>query len=355
VAGRIEPGVAGSTVVESVRAAELCAALLRRHGAGAEAAELQTGLLVEADLRGRPSHGLQRLPVLLARIDGGLIVPDAVPHSAWEADSFLAVDGRHGFGVVAVRAAIDQLVERARGAGVVAAGIRQGSHIGMLAPHLEEICRHGMVGMMMTTSEALVRPAGGRTALLGTNPIGICVPADPDPFVLDMSTAAISAGEVIARGQRGEALPPDRCVDVDGNPTIDPELARAGAISPFGGGKGYGLSLAIELLVALLSGTAVGTEVLGTLDTEFPATKGDLIVVFDPAAAGLSAPAPHLSAYLEDLRRAPVAPGVEEILVPGDRMRAERRRRSREGISYPVALWEGLLEREAAGGVDGRG
>lgn len=330
-------------VVDAERARSLGERVLGRYGASAAEARLQADLLLEADLRGRRSHGLQRLSVLTARLECGVLVAGAVPRLEWKAGSFLAVDGGDGFGVVAVRAAIEQLVLRAADTGVAAAGIRRGGHIGMLAPHLEEICGKGLVGFIMTTSEALVHPTGGRTALLGTNPIGICVPADPEPFVLDMSTAAISAGEILARGQSGEALPPGRCVDSHGNPTTDPELARAGAISPFGGSKGYGLSLAVELLVALMSATALGTDVVGTLDTDSRATKGDLVIVLDPDAVGQVATVAAISSYLDTIRAAPRAAGIDRILIPGDRMRAERARSLRDGIRYPSALWDSLL------------
>ncbi|MBS1878026.1 MAG: Ldh family oxidoreductase [Actinobacteria bacterium] len=318
-------------------------AILAKHGVGRSAAALQTSHLVEGDLRGRPSHGMQRLPTLIERIESGVLDPEAELQTSWTSDAFLAIDGHDGFGTVAIEAAIELLSDRAGRTGVAMAGVRRASHIGMLAPYLERICERGMVGIVMTTSEALVHPTGGRTALLGTNPIGVGVPADPEPFVLDMSTGSISAGEVIASAQRGESLPPGRCIDAAGNPTTVPERAQDGAISPFGGGKGYGLSLAIELLVALLSRTALGVEVRGTLDGHHPVTKGDAVIVIDPAVVGAPSPASYLSAYLEELRVAPTAPGYDSVLIPGDRMRSERERRLRAGIPLPAALWQELL------------
>ncbi len=328
------------------RARRLCAAVLRGRGAPGAHAATQTRLLVEADLRGRPSHGLQRLPVLVARIDRGLLAPAATPELAWRSTGFLHVDGGDGFGAVAAQAAIAALCQRSSSSGVALAAIARSSHVGMLALYLEEICARGNIGIALTTSEALVHPIGGRTALVGTNPLGIGIPAEPEPFILDMSTAAISAGEIIAHAQRGVRLPPGRAVDPDGVPTTDPQQALAGAISPFGGAKGYGLGLGLELLVALLSRTALGTAVLGTLDIDHSVTKGDALLVIDPRACGLPDPAAYLADYLRELRDAPTAPGVEQILIPGDRMRAERARRLREGIEYPQPLWRELLELE---------
>jgi L-2-hydroxycarboxylate dehydrogenase (NAD+) len=334
--------------VSAVEARALSEAVLSGLGATPDGARAQTGLLVEADLRGRPSHGLQRLPVLAQRIEKGLIDPAAQPQLEWRSPAFAAVDANDGFGVVAVQASIGALAERIRETGVGVAAIRQASHIGMLAPHLEQICADGLIGIMLTTSEALVHPAGGRDALVGTNPIGIGIPADPGPFILDMSTAAISAGEIIAHANRGDELPPGRAVDSSGAPTTDPEAALEGAISPFGGAKGYGLGLGFELLVAVLTSTALGRDVLGTLDVEHPSTKGDLLLMIDPATLGLPAPERYLADYLEELRCAATAPGVQSVLVPGDRMRFERERRLVAGIEYPPELWRQLLDLRGA-------
>lgn len=332
--------------VPAERAEELCHAVLTALGAPSDHAATQARLLVTADLSGRASHGMQRLPTLAARIRAGLLDPAARPQLTWAGTVALSVDGRDGFGPVAVEAALTAIAPAAREHGLALAAIRRSGHAGMLAPYVERLAEDGLVGIALTTSEALVHPAGGRRALVGTNPIGVGVPARPQPFVLDMSTAAISAGEVIAHAERGQALPPDRAVDAEGRMTTDPARALEGAISPFGGSKGYGLGLAFELLVGLLSGTAFGAEVTGTLDAEHPATKGDVIFAIDPRIAG-AAVADQLDAYLRELRETPTAPGVEQVLIPGDRMRAERARRSREGIPYPAATWARLLALEA--------
>jgi LDH2 family malate/lactate/ureidoglycolate dehydrogenase len=251
---------------------------------------------------------------------------------------------------VAIARALDELEDRVTETGVALAGIRRSSHIGMLSPYLERTCDAGLIGLLFTTSEALVHPAGGATALIGTNPIGIGIPAEPSHFVLDMATSAISMGEVIAHQARGQELPEGRAIDSEGVPTTDPVRARSGALSPFGGAKGYGLALGLELLVATLSGTALGVDVTGTLDRDKPATKGDLIVVIEPARAPAMVAA--ASEYLEAIRSAPTAPDVDAVLVPGDRARAQRAESCRTGIEYPQGLWAQLRDLRVRYGVN---
>ncbi|MFC5209115.1 Ldh family oxidoreductase [Pseudonocardia sulfidoxydans] len=306
-------------------------------GAPAHAAGMQAELLVEGDLRGHHSHGLQRLPVLLERMRRGLIDPAAHPSYRWASPAFALVDGHHGFGPVIGYDVVDTLLAREQP--VAVAAIRNGNHLGMLAPYVERTASAGAVGVILTTSEALVHPWGGRRPMVGTNPIGIAVPTQDEPFVLDMSTGAISRGKVLHHALVGEPLQPGWAVDAAGEPTTDAAKAVDGAVSPFGGPKGYALGLAFELLVASLTGTETGERVLGTLDTEHPSTKGDLFMVLRPAAldAGFRA---RMGIYLDEVRASPLARGNRRIDVPGDRARRERTERLASGVPIDDEVWK---------------
>lgn len=329
--------------IEATQERVLIVDVLRHLGANLQEAADQANALVEGDLRGRPSHGVQRLPVIAERIRAGLIQPGAGQRTTWTAEAMLAVDGCFGFGPHVASRAATMISERAARTGVAAAAIRNASHLGMLALYVEPLARAGLVALGFTTSEALVHPWGGRIALVGTNPIAVALPAGPEPFVMDMATGAISKGEVIARMLRGQDLPPGAAVDASGSPTVDPVAADRGAISPFGGAKGFALGLAIELCVAALTGTALGERVRGTLDVTDPVTKGDVLIVFDPLASGLEPFGERLGEYLRELRASPAAPGFDGVTIPGDRTSATRRRRLAEGIPLPAALWRELV------------
>lgn len=321
---------------------ELVECVLSGLGASREETAAQSKLLLEADLRGRPSHGLQRLPTIAARVRNGLLRPGAPVTAQWRTDVFLDVDGGHGFGPYVAFETLGQLEERARAFGLAMGGIRCASHLGMLAPYLELATDRGLIAVVLTTSEALVHPAGGAVALLGTNPIGVGIPAGAqEPFILDMSTGAISMGEVIVHAQAGNALPLGVAVDGDGQPTTDASRAREGALAPFGGHKGYGLGLAFELLVSVLTGTALGNEILGTLDHDHPVTKGDLFLMLDPRVVGCSTA--EIGAYLDILRSSTPAVRSQPVRVPGDRSRSERARRMQDGIELSEALWQQVL------------
>src|SRR4051794_8014562 len=200
------------------------AALVAAGACEADAAR-QAEQLLEAELRGHASHGVRRVAVLAGRLRAGLIVSGVAPSTRWASASCLTVDGNLGFGPVAAHAAIDELLPRAEETGIAVASVRRSHHIGMLSPYVERIVAAGCVALVLTTSEGLVHPWGGAGALIGTNPIGIGVPAGGTPLILDMSTATASMGKILDYAARGQELPLGWAVDEDGRPTSDAPAA----------------------------------------------------------------------------------------------------------------------------------
>ncbi len=302
---------------------------------------MQADLLVEAELRGRPSHGLLRLARIIERIENGVIDPHATGGHTWAGTSFLSVDGRNGLGPVVALSALDAICARARETGVALAAIANNNHLGMLAWYAEKAAARGMVTIALSTSEALVHPWGGRRAMLGTNPIAIGVPASPHPFVLDMATSLVSMGQIHDFALRNKPIPDHWALDAEGNPTTDARTARGGSIAPFGEAKGYALGLAFEVLVASLTGAALGRDVRGTLDSTEICNKGDVFIVIDSASSHAMAGA--VTAYLDAIRAEAPAPGFACVSVPGDRSASVRNQRMSEGFPVSDDVWNGML------------
>lgn len=319
-------------------ATALCAAVLEERKVLEKNAFLQASVLVSAEMKGHPSHGLQRLPRLVARIENGLADPKTTGHQSWQSANVLKVDGERGLGPVVMMAALDTLCQRMDDAGIALAAIGNSNHLGMLAFYVEEAARRGFIAIAMTTSEALVYPYGGTRAMLGTNPLAIAVPTAEAPMVLDLATSAVAMGKVHHYAAAGRPIPEGWARDAEGRPTTDAGRAKDGSIAPFGGGKGYGLGLAIELVVAALAGSALAPDVRGTLDAEAVCNKGDVLILMRPdAEAGA-----RLSAYLEAVRASPPANPEAPVLVPGDRARASLSRAEEAGFEIDPGLWASL-------------
>ncbi len=300
-------------------------------------ARLQVDLLVEAELRGRASHGLLRLPRIIERIANGVADPAAKGSHSWLGAS-LRVDGQMGLGPVVAMEAIEAMLAHLDRNGVCMAAISNNNHLGMLAWYAEQVAERGRVFIGLSTSEALVHPWGGRRAMLGTNPVAIGIPTSAGPFVLDMATSLVAMGTVHDHAGRGMPIPTGWALDENGDPTTDAARARNGALTPFGEAKGYALGLAFELLVTATTGAAIGRDVAGTLDSDRVCNKGDLFVVLDPSRqSGLLA---RLAAFLDEVRQ---SGDGDPVLVPGDRARSSRDRARAAGISIPAALHTRLV------------
>ncbi|MBX4958776.1 Ldh family oxidoreductase [Rhizobium lentis] len=326
--------------VTETAALALASRLLEEHGAPRDHAALQARVLVTAEMKGHPSHGLSRLPRLVERMARGVVDPRTKGTQRWRADAALEVEGSAGFGPVVAMAAIERLAPHIPDLGIGLVVVRNANHLGMLAHYVEAIAALGLVGIALSSSEALVHPFGGTRAMLGTNPIAIGVPTAEDPLVLDLATSIVPMGRIHHHAATGRSIPEGWARDAAGKPTTDPRRAKAGAIAPFGGAKGYGLGIAIELLVAALAGSALAPEVHGTLDSQSPCNKGDVFILIEPSLApGLPA---QLSAYLDAVRASPSEVAGESILVPGDRARQRRAAAGRNGFEIDERLWDEL-------------
>lgn len=253
------------------------------------AAREQAELLLEGDLRGHASHGLRRLDMLAQRLRSGAVRASARPTSTWTTASVLVVDGDGGLGPPVARRAVEELLNKVAETGVAVAAVRNANHLGMLAPYVESMAAAGVIGLALTTSEALVHPWGGTRAMVGTNPLAVAVPVPgEDPVVLDMATGQVSRGKVLDHAARGLPLAPGDAVDSAGVPTD-------------------------------------------------PSTKGDLFIAMDPSAFG-SGQAP-VAEYLGALRATPPASGHERVLLPGDRSRATRATNLVDGVPVSHVTW----------------
>jgi len=324
-------------------------AALERAGVPQPHAVLQADLLLEAELRGRASHGLLRLNRIIERIHNGVADPLATGDHRWRG-SFLDVDGKRGLGPVVACAALDVLIERARANGIAIGAIRNNNHLGMLAWYADRIARRGLILIALCNSEALVHPWGGRKAMIGTNPIAIGVPTADQPFVLDMATSLVSMGQIHNYANQERPLPPGWALDADGNPTTDAAAAKRGSIAPFGAAKGYALGLAFEVLIGTITGSEVGVDVQGTLDSEAPCNKGDVFIVIDSAADSATArtTAQRISRYLDSIRASGLE-GGDQVQVPGDRALAMRRTLMESGLPIEDDVWEKIKERASHG------
>lgn len=250
-------------------ATQLAEHALERAGAPTTNAACVARHLVDAERAGHPSHGLRLVPQYceLAGTPGHKL--DAVPEVVEVRGALTVVDAAGGLGYQALEVAIDAAVATAHAVGIGACAVVRCGHAGRAGAWAERVVERGAVGIVLLggADPPFVMASGpGAVASLHTNPIAIGVPADGPPLILDMATSLVAEGKVAIASSRGTTLPDGAIVDRDGAITVDPAaFYDGGALLPFAGHKGFGLSAMVEALSVGLTGAGTGEPAEGAL------------------------------------------------------------------------------------------
>jgi LDH2 family malate/lactate/ureidoglycolate dehydrogenase len=319
-----------------------CVACFETAGLSPEDARLTAENLIFANLRGVDSHGVIRLKAYVERLRAGGFKRGVQPQVVCEEESSALIDGQHGMGQVAATTAMKLAIGKAAKTGVAVVSVRNSNHFGASAFYAMQALEHGMIGFAATNAGPTMAPTGGREGRLGNNAAAIAVPAGQcAPIVLDMATGAVAWGKIFVAQQEGRKIPATWALDKNGVPTDDPNAAaHQGMIQPFGGYKGYGLSLLIDILTGVLSGGGFSTHVR----TLYQQLETPSQVAHTCAALRLDAfmPLAEFSQRMDEIiglmRSCPTAPGVERIFVPGEIECETERHRREAGIPINPAL-----------------
>lgn len=240
--------------------------VMKKSGCSDSEAEEVATVLVEADLRGIHSHGVARLKRYVDHINAGIIKPKAEPQLINETPLGVVYNGNGGVGQHVSMLAMNRCIEKAGSYGVGFCSVKNSNHFGIAGYYAEMASKKGHIGIALTNTAPLVVPTFSKEPVLGTNPISVAIPMNNNTFLLDMATSVVPRGKLEVYNRLSKALPQGWAVNSDGLPTSDPSEAlvslsnRSGGLLPlggaeelFGGHKGYGLSLLVELLTAGLS------------------------------------------------------------------------------------------------------
>jgi len=332
-------------------------AVFERSGAPASHALVVAEHLVGANRAGHDSHGVMRVPQYVQAIEKGDLLPAAAPEVEKETASYAVVNGRWGFGQVAAKFAAELAIEKAGAASVACVVAHDLGHIGRLGAYTEMAAREGMIGIAMVNNHGaarLVAPFGGIDRRLSPNPISMCAPAQSDvPILVDASMSAVAEGKVRVKMKRGEPVPEGCIVDGNGNPTTDPAALYGpplGSLLTFGGPfahKTFGLSLMVECLAGALSGAGCSRP-----DATRIGNATFLLALNIEAFLPLDAFKRHVTDLVAYLKSSRKAPGVTEILVPGEPEARARETCAREGIYVADITWREITDVADRLGVD---
>ena len=313
-------------------AGELGRAALQSAGLPADEAGIITDHLVDNMLCGYEFAGLPRILAIVEHPNFRLPRSDvSIVH---ETPMSAMIDGANHVGYAPVLQGALLAATKAEQQGMAVVGVNNCWFSGRNAYYMERIVRRGLVAIHSSSSLAMVVPPGASKPLLGTNPIGFAIPTTADPLIFDMGTASTMWGEVLLYAMLDKHFPEGVGVDSEGRPTTSAKEIAKGGVLPFGGHKGYGLSVMIQALSVLAGAKRAAGKVID---------NGFLFIALDP---GLLMPRSEFYQQMDEmiaqLRALPRQPGVDRIRIPSDRAFAERSRRLREGLTLPVKVYEAL-------------
>ncbi len=318
-------------MIETSQIEALSKAALIRHGAEDWIAASVADAIREAEATGNRICGLYYLESYCQQLKTGRVKGDVVPEVTRPRPGSVRVDAKFGFAQAAFERALPEAVKAAKECGTASLAVCHAHTCTSLGYFTGQIARAGLIGLGLTNATPIVAPPGGKTRVIGTNPIAFSVPDGQGGVAMqfDQSTTTVALGKITMAKTAGEAIPKGWAVDSSGQPTTDPEAAIAGSLVSMAGYKGWGFGLMAEILAAGLTGGLASQDVSPLKAPEgAPHDLGQFYLLIDP---GLS---DHFAARL-----ARVAEGVAAN--EGARMPGQGRREA-TSVDVPDALWAQL-------------
>jgi LDH2 family malate/lactate/ureidoglycolate dehydrogenase len=328
------------------------AEVLGTYGVSGPDAAITARVLVAADLRGIPSHGVARLGRYVKGLRDGYIRPGVTADVVEPVPAVGVIDAKNGIGQVVSDLAMDLAVSKARANGVGVVTVRNSNHFGIAGYYVQKAIDAGMIGVCLTNSAPLVVPTNGADAVLGTNPIAVGAPGnDGVDFLLDMATSVVPRGKLEVYDRNRRQMPVGWAVDDHGYDSRNPGQVLASLVRRAGGGilplggrgeefsghKGYGLALLVDVLSGVLSGGAFGLDVdnvnRASADGSAAPRIGHFFLALDVASfMPLDEFRQRLSALVSMLKGSRKALDKTVIYVHGEKERARARLHEQSGI-----------------------
>ncbi|MCQ6557428.1 ureidoglycolate dehydrogenase [Paenibacillus mendelii] len=329
------------TVVDYQTLIDLCVRKFMERNVPADHARISANVLVHANLRGVDSHGIMRMEHYINKIaQGGIRSNPAI--SVEETGPVTAiVDGDDGLGHVVAYKAMEEAIRLAQDHGVGMVGAINSSHCGALSYFVQMAAEQNLIGIVMSNTDKAVVPFGGKAKFFGTNPMAFGFPTRKNPsIILDMATSTVAYGKVLDYRLRNEPIPPGWGVDGEGKPVTDPHLVES--MLHFGGAKGFGLAMVVDIFSSILLGAAFGPHVNPMYGGNLaqPRKLGQYFCVVNPSYfTDLECFLDQIDQMIDNIHAAPPAEGFNRVLVPGEPELQQEAKRKLQGIPIPAECY----------------
>ena len=317
-----------------------------------ENAEKEAEVLVTAEARGVYSHGMQLVPMYLDWFEKGAIHMNPELKVLSETSSSILCDADKGLGGIVFRKAVDRAIEKAKENGMCTLVVKNAGHYGAGAFYVERAAKAGCLSWLYSNTSPAAAPFGGSEKYLGTNPYSFAAPAGRyGNIVLDMATTETAGGKLRAAMNDGKEVPASSGVDRNGKPCTDPaEIMFHGAMSHFGGPKGYGISFMIHAVTGLLSGSDYLKADFLKQEAMLQSFYMNIVDIsrFIPEEEYIA----RAEALIDDIKRVKPAEGFAEVMFPGEIENRKYAKAIREGVYVHDAAYEDFMKAAAARGIE---
>ena len=342
---------------------KFCMDAFQKFGFTKEESRIISDVLIMSDDFGIESHGMQRLVRYHKGIESGLIHVDAKPEVVFETPISAVIDGHSGMGQLIGHKAMQMAIEKAKTSGVGIVTVRNSNHYGIAGYYARLAIEQGLLGFSCTNSEAIMVPTFGKKAMLGSNPIAVCAPAEPYPFFYDASTTVVTRGKLEMYNKMDKPIPTGWAVNKAGvssnsaNEVLgNIKAAEGGGIVPLGGDteqlgghKGYGYGMICELFSSILS---QGFTSAHTMKNGFSGICHGFMAI-NPAFFGdPEAIKAHFSTFLTELRESPKANGAERIYTHGEKEMEAVERVKEQGVPVNINTLREMIDMANYLGMD---
>ena len=264
-------------------------AALERHGAAPWVADEVAHAVRKAEAVGNKICGLYYLESYCTQLASGRVQGNVEPVVSRPKPGTVMVDAKFGFAQAAFARALPEALAAVRDNGTASLAVGHAHTCTSLGFFTEQIARAGFVALGLTNASPIVAPPGGKTRVIGTNPIAFSVPDGKGGIAMqfDQSTTTVALGKITMAKAAGQSIPEGWAVDADGNPTTDPAAALGGSLVSMGGYKGWGFGLMAELLAAGMTGGVASQDVKPLKAPEGPPHDlGQYYLLMDPDISG---------------------------------------------------------------------
>ncbi|WP_277679446.1 Ldh family oxidoreductase [Gracilibacillus dipsosauri] len=317
-------------------------------------AHLIAETLVDADMRGIFSHGVQRLSGYLKRMEEGLMERETNVVTVSDSYTTAVLDAHNGWGQVASIKAMEIAIQKAKEYGTGFVGVRNSNHNGTATYYTALAAEQGHIGIAMTNASPIMVPFGAKEPSLGPNPISIAIPTGEGkmPIILDMSTSNVARGKIMVAKKNNTPIPEGWAITKEGYPTTDPQEAWEGYVLPLGP-KGSGLAIIVDILSGILTGSLFGKQIPRQYDDPYPQQVGHL---FGAIQVGNFIDPKDFYEKVERKVQETITSepmeGFDRVYMPGEREQIQKKRSMKEGIPISNNVFEELRATGENYGID---